>query len=181
MGIKSGVSLYGRKETALAFDVLRLISEHYADPDFSLKKVSELLYKNTSSISRIFKEVTGKHFSDYLCSFRMQQAAALLADTDLSNDKIALLCGYCDFPSFYRQFRLVIGVTPREFRNNQKQQTPPETVPVQQKEKSTHILYDEISDKLQQCRKSEVIDLVTRALEEQLPPTEFSMRDLCPA
>lgn len=160
------------KETALVSDVLQLISEYYAEPDFSLKKVSELLYKNASSISIIFHEVTGKHFSDYLCSYRMQKAVSLLTDTDYTNENIALLCGYCDFPSFYKQFRLIIGVTPREFRNHHKKQDAVGTDTVK-KENSMDFLYAEISNKLQQCQKKEVIDLVTRALEEELPPIKI--------
>ena len=157
-----------KKDTHLVTAVLRLIQEHFADPSFSLKNASEILYKSPSSISRSFYEVTGIHFSDYLCSFRMQQAASLALETELSNRDIALLCGYCNFNAFYKQFRQVIGLTPGEYRRQNKID----------KHRQNHILYTKISDKLQQCKRSEVVELVAEALDEGLPADEILNKGL---
>ena len=164
--------------TSLTSAVLHMIEENFNDPSFSLKSVSESLHISHSSISRNFYEVTGKHFSSYLCSYRMQQAATLAAETELSNVEIASMCGYCDATSFQRQFRQVIGVTPGEFRKLQKQKS---AVQAENEIQTTnHSLYTEISDYLQKCRGNEVISLVASCLEQGLPAEEILNLGLVP-
>ena len=164
--------------TSLTSAVLHMIEENYSDPSFSLKNVSERLHISHSSLSRNFFEVTGKHFSSYLCSYRMQQAAMLAAETELSNIEIASMCGYCDTTSFQRQFRQVIGVTPGDFRKLQKQKSAVQAENETQTFKQS--LYTEISDYLLQCRGNEVISLVASCLEQDLPAEEILNLGLVP-
>jgi len=158
--------------TLIASSVLRLVQEHYADPAFSLRNIAEILHRSTASVSRTFHDATGKHFSEYLCFYRMQQASSLLVETELSNEDIASRCGYCDFPSFYKQFHKVIGTTPGEYRKQAKweqQQNPMSAANNPLK----YLLYAEIAERLQQCRKSDVAGLVSQALEKGFPPYEI--------
>jgi len=171
--------LYHETEyTPLTAAVLRLIRENYADPAFSLKNVSETLHKSTSSISRSFRDITGKCFSDYLCFYRMQQASALVLETELSNDEIALMCGYCDLPSFYRQFRQVIGMPPGEYRKLNKANVLSASLPQRNQKGTGHVLYTELSENLELCKRKKVLELVAQALEEGLAPNEILQEGL---
>ena len=159
---------------SLVASVVHLIEKHYGDSSFSLKNAAEFLHINPSSVSRKFYEVTDKHFSDYLCSYRMQQAASLALETDLSNEEIALMCGYNDFSSFYRQFRQIIGTTPGEFRKSKKTEVESSV----NTERNT--LYDEIADHLLHFRKKETVNLVNCALEKGLPAEDILNKALIP-
>ena len=154
----NSVKVYSEiRGASLTASVVHLSEQHYSDSSFSLKTAADLLHINQSSISRKFFEVTGKHFSEYLCSYRMQQAAALTLETDLSNEELALTCGYSDFSSFYRQFRQVLGTTPGEFRKRKKTEANPSVSTVR------NMMYDEIAYHLLYFQKKDTISLVATA------------------
>ncbi|MDZ4742170.1 MAG: AraC family transcriptional regulator [Verrucomicrobiota bacterium] len=57
------------------------------------------------------------HYSvDYLLKLRVQQAGELLKDGSHSITAISQACGFSDSNYFSRQFRRVMGRTPRAFR-----------------------------------------------------------------
>lgn len=72
---------------------------------------------NPSYLSRIFKETTGKTFSDYLTFYRMEIAKELLRDISVNISEVALAVGYCDSKHFSKSFKKVVGITPKEYRN----------------------------------------------------------------
>jgi len=158
------------ENTILVSEVLRLVQEHYADPLFSMKNVSELLHISSSSISRSFRDITGKYFSDYLCFYRIRQAVSLFTETELSNEEASFACGYSDLHSFYKQFKQLIGTTPGDFRKQKDSHLPLLT---EETANSSSILYMEIFEKMQQGKRKEIVALVTQALEEGLPPDEI--------
>jgi AraC-like DNA-binding protein len=53
-----------------------------------------------------------------LQKIRIDEAARLLAATDLSLAQIAAEVGYCDQSALNRQFRALVGLTPGQFRHN---------------------------------------------------------------
>ena len=72
---------------------------------------------NPSYLSRIFREETGKTFSDYLTFFRMQIAKELLCNISVNISEVAVEVGYCDSKHFSKSFKKVVGITPKEYRN----------------------------------------------------------------
>ncbi|MBE6658677.1 MAG: helix-turn-helix domain-containing protein [Ruminococcaceae bacterium] len=159
------------EESPTAAAALRMVRNRYADPDFSLADVAAAMYKSTSTVSRIFHAVTGEYFSDYLRTVRMRQAASLIANSDMSNEEIAVMCGYRDLPTFYKQFKQAYRATPGNYRKQYK-----ETKIHCSKQEETimsNAIYTEISEKLQRGKAKDVAALVTQALEENLPAAEI--------
>ncbi len=56
-------------------------------------------------VSRLFREKTGKTFQEYLRDRRLERAAILLKNTELSIGEIAEGCGFQDTAYFIRSFR----------------------------------------------------------------------------
>jgi len=69
---------------------------NYADPNISLKTVSNLLHISASYLSAIFKKETGWSFTDALTKIRMEAARDLLLTTKHKIFEIAALIGYSD-------------------------------------------------------------------------------------
>ena len=69
---------------------------------------------------RLFKNVTGQTPAEYLRSYRIQQAVALLQDTQLSISDIAERVGVGDVSIFSRQFKKLRGMSPSEARKRKK-------------------------------------------------------------
>jgi len=70
--------------------------------------------------SALFKKYTGKTFSEYYNSLRIQEAKKLLIFTDKSLVEIAMLLNFSSQSHFQNQFKKVIGTTPTEYRNMRK-------------------------------------------------------------
>lgn len=69
-----------------------------------------------SNLMRIFKKATGQSPVDYIIRLRIQKAMGLLRNTDLCITELALELGFNDSNYFTRQFRRIMGVSPRVFR-----------------------------------------------------------------
>ena len=101
-------------EQNLLFTVLKYIDSHYKHG--SLEAISEQTKQPTYYISRLLKKHTGKNFKEQLLARRMQQAAYLLSHTTLTIEDIYSYIGYDNSSYFYRKFKEVYGVSPRDYR-----------------------------------------------------------------
>lgn len=67
-------------------------------------------------LSRVFKEQTGMHFSEYKLSLRLERAKALLETTGFTVAQISDKLGYNNTESFIRLFKNREGITPSRYR-----------------------------------------------------------------
>jgi AraC-like DNA-binding protein len=65
---------------------------------------------------RIFKEVTGEAPLAYLLRLRIMKAVHMLEMTNASITEIAFQCGFRDSNYFSRQFKQILGFSPKEFK-----------------------------------------------------------------
>ncbi|MDR1281549.1 MAG: helix-turn-helix domain-containing protein [Opitutaceae bacterium] len=72
------------------------------------------------SFYRVFQEVTGESPLSWLLHKRIMKAVTLLKTTDKNVTETAFECGFEDSNYFTRQFRRVMGISPREFRTRQR-------------------------------------------------------------
>jgi len=83
----------------------------------SLTQTAEHFNISVAHLSRIFKELTGTNFSDYVAEKKLQQAAKLLiTDRDMSIGDIAKNLGYNTPAYFSRKFKEHFEVTPAAYR-----------------------------------------------------------------
>ena len=67
--------------------------------------------------SRLFKQFTNVSFYKYVNQKRIEKAAKMLTEPNISITNVALSCGFESLSSFIRMFKIVKGCTPTEFRN----------------------------------------------------------------
>jgi YesN/AraC family two-component response regulator len=70
---------------------------------------------NPTILSKVFKDITGWNFIDYLTNIRIEKAKDLLMETDMKINCIAEKIGY-KHSYFNRLFKKHEGVTPSHFR-----------------------------------------------------------------
>ena len=70
--------------------------------------------------SRIFKKYTGQTPVAYIMECRIDKAKELLLTTDKSIETIVFECGFSNRTAFFKKFFEFVGVTPLQFRKNQK-------------------------------------------------------------
>jgi len=96
------------------------LSEHhsFADPDASLvaEKITTSLATNRAYLYRAVKAVTGQTLQDYINEFQIEKARQMLETTQESVEQIAILCGYKDRSTFYRQFFKRYSMSPTQYK-----------------------------------------------------------------
>lgn len=91
------------------------IRKHFANP-ITLEEVSAAIGFSVNYFSTLFKKETGEGFAKYVTHVRMDEARALLRDTNQPVAKICQSVGYGDLKHFTRTFKAETGLTPSEYR-----------------------------------------------------------------
>lgn len=102
---------------------IQLIDEYIAKnitENISSVDVAKYLFLNPSYFSRYFRRLTGFTFTDYVYQYKMKTACNYLLHSDESIEVIGLRIGFTERTYFSKVFKKYIGVTPSEFRSNQK-------------------------------------------------------------
>ena len=99
------------------YNAIMYIEEHLSE-ELSLSDLAEHVSLSAPYFSKLFKDVMGSSFSDYLTNARLQQAQILLGKTDLSIEKIAERVGFANGNYFCNVFKKRYGVAPSEFRRS---------------------------------------------------------------
>jgi AraC-like DNA-binding protein/tetratricopeptide (TPR) repeat protein len=98
------------------------IEKIYKSPDLSLTKIAEILNTNREYLSQIFNQTMGTKFSDYITSYRVEEAKILLDNEakkkshHLTMLAIANEVGYKNTSTFNPAFKKYTGLTPSEYK-----------------------------------------------------------------
>jgi AraC-like DNA-binding protein len=113
--------VYGRSRNPDSQALLRLagtithLETHYANP-VDLDDLADMVHMSKRSFLRTFRAATGQSPIAYLIQIRVNRAADRLRTTDESITEVAFTVGFQDSNYFTRQFRQVMGVSPRAYR-----------------------------------------------------------------
>jgi transcriptional regulator GlxA family with amidase domain len=84
--------------------------------DWPVHRLAELSGVSEAHFARSFKQAFGIPPHRYLLTRRIEQATALLRDTDLPVTEIAFVTGWASLGTFGRIFRDITGASPGEMR-----------------------------------------------------------------
>lgn len=98
-------------------EVIRYINAHFADP-LRLGALADQFFISPYYLSRMFKEITGFAFSDYVILTRIKEAQRLLRETDRSITDIAAAVGFENFSHFGKTFKKITRSSPRDYRKH---------------------------------------------------------------
>jgi len=96
-------------------DVIKYVSDNYAG-NISLNDVAEIACMTTNSFCRFFKKITNKSFTQFLNEVRVRNASRLLAQEELPISEVCDVVGYKSITNFNRQFKQIMGTTPKAYR-----------------------------------------------------------------
>ncbi|WP_339282071.1 response regulator [Paenibacillus sp. FSL H8-0282] len=118
------ISEYLRSKTEsvnnkLIREIMQMMKDKMSE-NFTLKDIAQQFSFSPNYLGYLFKEETGKTFSEVLIQLRMEQAGKLLKDPKCKIYEIASQVGYRYLPYFSRQFKEAYGMTPMEYRKREK-------------------------------------------------------------
>ncbi|MBQ0786135.1 MAG: AraC family transcriptional regulator [Oceanihabitans sp.] len=96
-------------------------NQKFLDSYLSMDNLSKELSMSTSHFSKIINGLSGQNFSDYINSFRVEQAQKLLSDQKFNKYTIVAIgleCGFNSKSTFYNAFKKFTSQTPSQFRNS---------------------------------------------------------------
>ena len=79
-------------------------------------EIGSLLGLGEARVRRLFKREVGKGLRPHLLEVRMARAAQLLRNVAAPIKTVACDCGYTVVSNFYRDFKRVHGISPKQMR-----------------------------------------------------------------
>lgn len=99
--------------------VLAYMERNYVD-DLKLEEIAKTFNYNSAYLGKVFKKITGDSFNSILNRIRIDNAKRLLLETDLKVYQISEQVGYSNTDYFYTKFRKYVGISPKDFIEENK-------------------------------------------------------------
>ncbi|MDO5410176.1 MAG: helix-turn-helix domain-containing protein [Lachnospiraceae bacterium] len=94
---------------------LSYIHEHYKEKIY-IRDLASQAGLNEQYFCRLFRKVIRMSPVEYMNSYRMKKAIALLEQSELSVTEVAYECGFHDMGGFIREFKKMTETTPLQYR-----------------------------------------------------------------
>jgi len=85
-----------------------------------LETIAKEINMTIPAFCRYFKKLTQKTFIQFANEYRVAHACRLLAEDHLSIANVSYESGFNNLSHFNKQFRMVTGLSPRDYRKNRK-------------------------------------------------------------
>lgn len=109
----------GKLSRFYAQEALSFIEQNYALP-ITVEDMANRCNLDRSYFGKVFKDMIGQSPQDFLIRYRMSKATSLLVSTSLSIGDISVQVGYPNQLHFSRAFRNIYGMSPRQYRQQNK-------------------------------------------------------------
>lgn len=106
--------------TQAMLTVKKYIDENFSDQELSLDQISKKCSYNKKYLSTAYKKYFKIGISKYISIIRIQYACTLMEQGFSSVKDIAFLCGFTEPLYFSKVFKDKMGISPREYINNIK-------------------------------------------------------------
>ena len=94
--------------------------KHHYNTRINLDDIVSDMFLCKDYFRQLFKKTTGISITDFIQKTRVEQACRLLLGTSRTVYDIAGDCGFTDIKFFYKTFKKFTGMTPSEWRNENK-------------------------------------------------------------
>ena len=106
---------YNEKESKRLCNVFEWVTTNF-EKDIKLSEVAQIAQMNENAFSRFFSLRTRKTFSGFVQELRLQKAAKLLVEDDMTITEVCYECGYNNVSNFNRQFLNHYQMNPMKYR-----------------------------------------------------------------
>lgn len=96
-------------------EIMKYINSHITET-ITVASIAQTFYLNPDYISRIFKKHTNTAISNYIAMQRINYARKLLSSGHSVTETVEL-AGYSSYAHFFRTFKRIVGITPKEFKD----------------------------------------------------------------
>ena len=93
----------------------------YREAGLTAEMLADRLGIHRNALSRAVNGIYGANFNQYVNAFRIKEAVRIMTNSShksLYIDELYEQVGFSNRTSFYRAFKQITGISPREFQNN---------------------------------------------------------------
>ncbi|KRF10147.1 hypothetical protein ASG89_00995 [Paenibacillus sp. Soil766] len=106
----------------IAYQIKTFIDQHATD-ELTLKQIAKHAGISVSRAVHLFKSNFGQSIMSYAIEVRLTVACERIRFSVMSLDYVAKSCGFNSYTYFHRQFRMHFGLSPRQYREEQKKRS----------------------------------------------------------
>lgn len=106
-----------RKNSRITSNIKSIINTRYSE-DLTVEGIANEIHLSAGYATTIFKKEAGESISKYLIKIRVQKAMEMLKDENSRVYEIAEKVGYKNLTHFSYIFKSIMGVSPREYKEN---------------------------------------------------------------
>jgi len=106
---------YNDKESKRLCNVFEWVTANF-EKEIRLSEAAQIAQMNENAFSRFFSLRTRKTFSEFVQELRLQKAAKLLVENDMTITQVCYECGYNNVSNFNRQFLNHYEMNPMKYR-----------------------------------------------------------------
>lgn len=99
---------------------LLLVEKNINNTEYSTDDLSSDIGMSRSALYRKFESITGLTPNEFIRSVRLKRAAQLIKDSQYNISEIAMMVGFNTIKYFNRHFKDEFGMTPSQYRINEK-------------------------------------------------------------
>lgn len=96
-------------------DILEYVNSNY-EKSIGLIDCAKQFHVSPNYITRMFNKYTAVSYITYINELKIKKAIELLKDTDSSIKEVAQKVGYNNLNYFYKNFKMITGITPKMFK-----------------------------------------------------------------
>ena len=100
---------------SIAASAEQYVQSHLSDSSLSVSVIADELAMNADYLGAVFKQVKGITLGKYIVQARMNRAALLIREGNMSNTAIAEQLGYENYSYFSASFKKHFGVSPAQY------------------------------------------------------------------
>lgn len=94
---------------------IKTVEDNMADPNYGIEEFSRDMAMSQSTLYRKLKALTNESTNNFMKSLRLNRAASLLSQNEISVSEIANMVGFDDPAYFSKSFKLKFGASPSEY------------------------------------------------------------------
>lgn len=120
----SEIKLHSHAKDELISQVQSLIADNIYNANLSVIMIAEQVGLSVNYLRNVYKENTGESLSNYITSCKLKIIYELLTNTDTSIQEISDRLGFATKNYFFTFFKKHTGMTPNQYRNQEKLREP---------------------------------------------------------
>lgn len=121
MGRCGSIHEYGQENTRMIIEEAQNYIKEHCGEELTREKVAEEYHFQPNYFSRVFSDITKMTFREYLNYCRMEKAKKMLLYSNETISRIAADTGYSTTAYFIKQFKEKYGMTPKKYRNIERE------------------------------------------------------------